>query len=352
VGEMEARDLDVLGVAAPIKDTRGVTSVALAHPDGSPWRVKCRLTMREVFRLPETFTSADVGAPLLLNTGLWACRFDEEWARLVSFTINDRIVWNTVTGRYEVECESEDWYFSRLLHEMGRRVGCTRKVRLAHAGGMRFTNTNPWGRDDFDSAHVTESQIPASAADGFRFPHDVAGWLTYDEGHALYDLSRDKRVLEIGSYCGRSTCCVAQSAASVACVDPFDGRATGVPGETFDAFLENCERYGVSGKVKGLLGTSADVLPILPHRFDLVFIDGAHDRESVETDIRLSLPLLAPGGLLAFHDYRPAAGFHDGRDDPGVREAVGGLLAAGGELISTHGTLAVVRPPAMVPSEV
>lgn len=349
VEELERRDLDVLGVVAPIKDSNGRTSIALAHPTGDTWRVKCRLTMSEVYRLPETFTSEDVGAPLLLNTGLWVCRFAEDWARQVRFTINDEIVFNTKTDRYEVQCESEDWYFSRLLHEMGKRVGCTRKVQLAHVGNMRFLNTHPWGREEFDSAHVSESQIPPQKADGFRFPHDAAGWLTYAEGRALFDYAAGKTVLEIGSYCGRSTVCLAQSAESVACVDPFDGRATGEAGDTMRRFMENTARYGVSGRVTAHVGTSAEVLPEFPREsFDFVFVDGAHDAPSVREDIRLAREVLRPGGLLAFHDYAHAPRW----GDDGVREAVNELLASGGHLVSTHDSLAVVRPPALALSEV
>src|SRR5215471_18433913 len=72
VAELDATGLDVLSVVVPIKDPRGVTSTALARDDGDPFGVFTRLTMQEVFRLPETFTSADVGGrPLLVNTGCW-----------------------------------------------------------------------------------------------------------------------------------------------------------------------------------------------------------------------------------------------------------------------------------------
>jgi hypothetical protein len=37
----------VLGVVAPIKDQRGVTSIAMAKPDLDPWTITGRLTMRE-----------------------------------------------------------------------------------------------------------------------------------------------------------------------------------------------------------------------------------------------------------------------------------------------------------------
>jgi hypothetical protein len=35
----------------------------------------------------------------------------------------------------------------------------------------------------------------------------------------------------------------------------------------------------------------------------LVFVDTAQDAASVRRDIETLLPLLAPGGLIAFHDY-------------------------------------------------
>ena len=162
VDELEANDLDVLGVVIPIKDTRGVTSTALARPDGDNWRCHARLTMREIYRLPETFTSEDVGYPLLLNTGLWVCRFAEEWAQQVRFTVNDRIVMNKRTGRYEDMTEPEDWYFSRLLHGMGLRIGCTRKVKVGHQGRLIFGNYEPWGEWSHDEEALAESPVPES----------------------------------------------------------------------------------------------------------------------------------------------------------------------------------------------
>jgi hypothetical protein len=62
IDELEANDLDLLGVVAPIKDSRGLTSTALAGDD--PWAPHCRLSMHEVYQLPETFTEKDVGRPL------------------------------------------------------------------------------------------------------------------------------------------------------------------------------------------------------------------------------------------------------------------------------------------------
>jgi hypothetical protein len=335
IAEMEASDLDVLGVVVPIKDTNGLTSIAL---DGEgTWRPKCRLTTTEVLQLPETFTSKDVGANLLLNTGCWVCKFDPEWARKVSFTINDRIVFNKALDRYQAEVEPEDWYFSRLLHELGLKIGATMKVHVQHRGEMDFDNQRCWG-NKFDSQFVKESTLQSA------FPSDVPGWLTHREGFALESLSRGKRVLEIGSYCGRSTVCIGRVAESVTCVDYFDGRATPEPTSTFAKFQDSLDRYGIASKVQTCHPESEIPLP----KYDLAFIDGAHDRESVEVDIKKAMSVLNENGLLAFHDYRTFEGESDGGWDPGVTESVNALIEKGGEIVSRHHTLAVVRPPAFV----
>lgn len=337
IAELEANDLDVLGVAVPIKDTKGLTSLAIDGDD--TWRPKCRLTTSEVAALPETFTSEHVNGNLLLNTGCWVAKFDPEWARKVSFTINDRIVFNKATDQYESQVEPEDWYFSRLLHELGLKIGATRKIEITHRGEIDFSNQKTWG-DIVDRSYTAKSHVNSP------FPYDVPGWLTPVEGTALAKLSEGKRVLEIGSYCGRSTICIARTAESVVAVDYFDGRATPNPADTSGSFRANLERYGVTEKVMACHPEAQVPMP----KYDLAFIDGNHSREFVEADIDKSVAVLNRGGLLAFHDYRTTPGECDGGWDEGVTDAVNNLLANGGELISRHDTLAVVRPPVLVPN--
>lgn len=340
IGELEDKQLDVLGVAVPIKDNRGLTSLAL--DSGDNWKPKARLTMHDIYALPETFTSDDLPAPLLLNTGLWVCKWNQDWCSQVYFSVNDRIGYNCATGVYQALTEPEDWLFSRLCHEIGKgptshlrplRIGATRKVEVQHAGEYSFVNTHPWGRNTYDCESVPCSPV-ANA-----WPHEISGWLRPNEGRALAELARGKRVLEIGSYCGLSTVCMGRTAAHVTAMDYFDGRGTPNPQDTLAAFQSNIKRYGLSEKV--VICHPDETPPLLD--YDLIFIDGAHDLESVRADISKALSLLAPGGLLAFHDYSDF--------DFEVTVAVDELLANGGELLATHETLAVVKPPALILSE-
>lgn len=169
----------------------------------------------------------------------------------------------------------------------------------------------------------------------FRFPHDVDGWLTEIEGRALAEAATGKRVLELGSYKGRSTICLAQTAEHVTAVDTFDGRATPKTGETLGDFLTNLSRYAVRWKTSFYVGTSQHVVPTLDATYDLAFIDGAHAFDSIRSDCLLAMTKLRQGGLLCFHDYNSPV-------DPGVTFAVNRLVAAGAELVRVAGTVAML----------
>lgn len=182
---------------------------------------------------------------------------------------------------------------------------------------------------------------------GFRFPEDVDGWLSREEGGLLFRLAEGKDVLEIGSYCGRSTICLAQSAKFVHCIDPFDGRGTERPRDTFGDFQGNLLRYGVYDKTFAWQFPTAEAGLFITRenrRFGLVFIDGDHSHESVNTDYSLALALLEPGGVIAFHDYREFPGQHDGRYDRDVTLFVNGLLHAGAEVVARAGSVIALRP--------
>ncbi len=135
----------------------------------------------------------------------------------------------------------------------------------------------------------------------WTFPEDIPGWLSLIEAKALAELARGRRVLEIGSYCGRSTVSMAQTALFVHAIDWGRGDKGAGDAWTTPALLDNLGRYGVIDKVTVHVGRSVDCG--LAGGFDLCFIDGAHDYESVEADCKLAKRLVKKQGVIALHDW-------------------------------------------------
>lgn len=190
-----------------------------------------------------------------------------------------------------------------------------------------------------------------------KFPAEVPGWLSLEEGEALAQFAEGRTVLEIGSFCGRSTICLAQAARFVVSVDPHDARTTpgeGKGGNTLLPFVKALHEYGLLGKVACVVGTTETVRPHLPAIFDRVFIDGDHSYRAVCEDLDWAARLLrgespATTGFVACHDYRTGPGEHDGRWDPGVTQAVDEACRSGWTLLSRAGTVAILQPPHLQP---
>ncbi len=231
---------------------------------------------------------------------------------------------------------SEDYSFTDRAKRAGFTPMADTTIRVGHIGRKEYT----WDDLTWSPDRLATLEIELGASD-WKFPADVRGWLTDEEGVGLSQLARDKDVLEVGSYCGRSSICLGQTARSLTCVDPFDSRDTPGDGDTYGEFSANLKRYGVKAFV--YMSPFADVR-FDGERFDLVFIDGAHDEASVAADAARATSLLRPDGLLAFHDARPAPGYHDGGWHPGVTTAVNRLVAQGAEIVRMAGTIVVIRP--------
>lgn len=132
------------------------------------------------------------------------------------------------------------------------------------------------------------------------------------------------RALEIGSYQGRSAIWLLENVlteanSGITCVDTFEGSDEHSDSQKRgleDIFDGNTRAFGE--KVTKAKGASKDVLRSMPARetYDIVYIDGAHDAESVMTDAVLCFHLIKSGGIVIFDDY----GF------PGVCKAADSFL--------------------------
>ncbi len=154
MGVMEDRKADLVSTVIPIKDKRGLTSSGWADPS-DPWSAFRRLTMREVMQMPETFGPEETQYPdkvFLHNTGCWLADLsrpcfhetDADGVLKACFAFPLRIL-RHADGSYSHQRESEDWYFSRMLHGLGAKTAVTREVTLTHAGLSEFDNASAWG---------------------------------------------------------------------------------------------------------------------------------------------------------------------------------------------------------------
>jgi hypothetical protein len=147
---------------------------------------------------------------------------------------------------------------------------------------------------------------------------DVEGWMTEGQGRALFDAGAscraDGRIVEIGSFRGRSTIMLATAApsgAEIVAIDPHAGNDRGpreIDGFAAEAdddharFLANLDRAGVAGRVTHLRMYSDVALDEIEGPVDVLYVDGAHRYAPARADIRDWGARVADGGAMLIHD--------------------------------------------------
>jgi predicted O-methyltransferase YrrM len=168
-----------------------------------------------------------------------------------------------------------------------------------------------------------QSQSPPEPQGG-----SVRGFLPEHEGRQLYEWAQQAApigpLLEIGSYCGKSTIWLGQAAKAhgtvVFALDHHRGSEEHQPGEshhdealtntagqfdTFGEFRRNIGAAGLEDTVVPIVASSEIVGPHWQGGLGMVFIDGGHSLDAALTDYRAWAPHLLPGGILAIHDVFP-----------------------------------------------
>lgn len=147
---------------------------------------------------------------------------------------------------------------------------------------------------------------------------DVPGWLTDEQAELLHhraaNLPPGARIVEIGSYRGRSTIVLALAVADgvgVTAIDSHDGTNRGPrqihgawdEGQAdFLSFHSNLRAAGVAPRVQHIRARSRDALARVDGSIDLLYIDGAHQFRAAAGDIRCWGQRVAEGGTLLVHD--------------------------------------------------
>lgn len=181
---------------------------------------------------------------------------------------------------------------------------------------------------------MTQSAAAAASAAPDRTVLDAfegaKGFMPLDEGLALYAAAVRAGALglplvEVGTYCGRSTILLADAArvaGTVAVtVDHHRGSEEQQPGweyhdpdvvdpevgrmDTLPTFRRTLHQAGLEDHVIAVVGRSPQVAAVWGRPVGLVFIDGGHTDEHASADYEGWAPHLAPGGLLVIHDVFP-----------------------------------------------
>jgi predicted O-methyltransferase YrrM len=143
----------------------------------------------------------------------------------------------------------------------------------------------------------------------------VDGFLTNGEGGLLYQLAKEVSgegtIVEIGSWKGKSTIWLGRGSLAgkgreIHAIDPHVGsiehHKNGEKVWTFDIFKENIHKGEVDDLVIPHVKMSSEVAADFDEPVELLFIDGAHDYDSVREDFEMWLPKVIDGGVIAFHD--------------------------------------------------
>ena len=159
--------------------------------------------------------------------------------------------------------------------------------------------------------------------------NSVKGFLDHKEGICLYNyaLNSSKKgpILEIGSYCGKSTIYLATAAKAyngcVYSVDHHTGSEENQVGweyhdielfdeetgriNSFPEFMRNLRKANLLDTVVPIVSDSLLVSRYWKIPLSMVFIDGGHTMEAALNDFNNWKDKIIKGGILAIHDVFP-----------------------------------------------
>ena len=165
-----------------------------------------------------------------------------------------------------------------------------------------------------------------------RAAESAVGFMPPDEGLALHEAAvaataavPGRPLVEIGSYCGKSSIYLGAAARAagtvVFAVDHHRGSEENQEGwehhdaslvdaaigkmDTLPRFRRTIHDAGLEGTVVAVVGDSPTVARHWGVPCALVFIDGGHGPDPAHADYDAWSPHVAPGGLLAIHDVFP-----------------------------------------------
>jgi predicted O-methyltransferase YrrM len=232
--------------------------------------------------------------------------------------------------------------FACLVHESQEWViGLVRKLHAERKAGV----AKPAGQNTDVRLFLT---TPI-----FQRMRSIEGWLEEAEADLLIAavtraaaaVPDAPAVVEVGSYCGKSTVVLGSALnafddateVKIYAIDPHDGIVGALDqgveqmSPSLETFRQNISNAGLDHLVEPIVKHSFEVEWDKPICF--LFIDGLHDYANVARDFYHFESSIAPGGFVAFHDYASCY--------PGVQLFVDELLVQG-RYEKVHQALAMI----------
>ncbi len=156
------------------------------------------------------------------------------------------------------------------------------------------------------------AELPEPYLSVEMLPFDEQGWfINAEQMKTLLEAKKPRVVVEVGSWIGQSTRFIAEhlsEGSKVFAVDSWTPTESQYQGDKripylYQLFLSNTIHAGLTDKVVPVRMTSLEAAQALSVRADLIYIDGAHDEESVYNDIMAWYPHLTPKGVMCGDDW-------------------------------------------------
>lgn len=181
-------------------------------------------------------------------------------------------------------------------------------------------------------------------------PEDLHGWFPTTNKQHIIDLIKKHNpqvLVELGSWLGLSTVCLAEFSSETARVYAIDDWTadtdSAIQHDTYASkklptlyqqFLSNMCHKKVAHKVIPLRMKTIEAAAALSVTPDFIYVDASHDEESVYTDITLWYPKLAVEGILCGDDW----------DCTDVQKAVKRASKQYGQSITSHNNFWTFAP--------
>lgn len=172
--------------------------------------------------------------------------------------------------------------------------------------------------------NLEDSASPDNYSHIASFVESLEGWMTPAQGARLFGAARTcpspGRIVEIGSFRGKSTVVLASAArpgVEIFAIDPHAGNDRGPEewdgfadqaSEDHECFLANLAGGGVADRVRHLRAFSDAAHADVPDPINVLYVDGAHSFGPARADLRNWGSRVAPGGTMLIHDSFSSVG--------------------------------------------